>query len=675
MPKYVVTAITESRDAFVGLMAWISYLFAVYDKVLVDGGHGKPDFREWEDILAKGGISQDRVQELKNSEINIFDSSYPRTGVFVDYANTSFHRTMRICIKYKIPVWVWWGGKEPWTPDAGVRDHLPTQLEFENAKAVIIAEHAAAEHAAAEQTAAEKRQEEAAKNIWHNINSTPPATQDTRAPKMPIPHPGSRQKYGETPAQFLKRTKEDRTRCMASEDAAQKQRREAREAAQARHRCPGRSSKAPHVFHWEEDIETGIRMRTQVSRAAVDQFWACYSNKQRVFDWYHNEWDVCTEFDPDAKYPDGDDVDDDVDDFYMGDAIDPQPNPHASMSPVNVMQAAAPTLPLASLPAASYNEGDTTNTPSSLPAASYDEDDSTDTLFPVVFDGGLLDILYQRYGFLNLGPNASTIYTNNLDWKATRSILGLVNNTPLIQELLSKDNIRKDSVQSAISHFIWCMVHPTQTIPAALCDIHPESPEPLPHNPHFHIFKRTVKLEKDARPTDVYFVQSVDLPGGMEVMLRDPATVLECYRQFTTLQTAITFLFTNGRPFYTFVSQTHIPQPQPMRMKPSPTLGFYAKDYKPGLREYRHYERIRKEFCSLPRARAALTRGGIIWRLALESIGIPAKELVKNGPSQEVFTHGISVTNPQTSNILWDDELSEEEMDLICGVCQVFTGE
>jgi hypothetical protein len=293
----------------------------------------------------------------------------------------------------------------------------------------------------------------------------------------------------------------------------------------------------------------------------------------------------------------------------------------------------------------------------------------------VVFDGGLLDILYQQYGFLNPGPNASTIYTNNLDWKATRSILGLVNNTPLIQELLSKDNIRKDSVQSAISHFIWCMVHPTQTIPAALCDIHPESPEPLPHNPHFHIFKRTVKLEKDARPTDVYFVQSVDLPGGMEVMLRDPATVLECYRQFTTLQTAITFLFTNGRPFYTFVSQTHIPQPQPMRMKPSPTLGFYAKDYKPGLREYRHYERIRKEFCSLPRARAALTRGGIIWRLALESIGIPAKELVKNGPSQEVFTHGISVTNPQTSNILWDDELSEEEMDLICGVCQVFTGE
>jgi hypothetical protein len=110
-------------------------------------------------------------------------------------------------------------------------------------------------------------------------------------------------------------------------------------------------------------------------------------------------------------------------------------------------------------------------------------------------------------------------------------------------------------------------------------------------------------------------------------------------------------------------------------MKPSLTLGYYPKDYQPGLREYRYYERVRKEFCSLPRARAALTKGGIIWRLALESIGIPAEEIVSNGPSEEVFTHGTSVTNPQTSDVLWDDELSEEEKDLMCGVYRVFTGD
>jgi hypothetical protein len=421
-------------------------------------------------------------------------------------------------------------------------------------------------------------------------------------------------------------------------------------------------------------------MCTNVYRTAVEQIWAAYSNKQRVFNSYYNEWDVCSEFDPGATCPDGSDVDyDDVDDFDMGGAIDPHPDPHPSPpifnSPANVMQAAASPLSPTSLPAASCNEDNFTNTPSSLPAPSYDKDDSTDTLSSVVFAGGLLDILYERYGFLDPGPNASAALTSSLDWMATRSILGLNSDAPLIQELLSYDNLHKNDIQGAISHFIQYMLDPVQTIPAALYDIHPESPDPLVHKPHFHIFKRNTKLQNDVSPADVYFVQSARGSDGMEVMLRDPATVLECYRQFDTLHDIIAFLFKNGRSFYTFLPQYRIPQPQPARMTPSPTLGYYPKDYKPGLREYRYYERVRKEFCSLPRARAALTRGNIIWRLALESIGVPAEEIVSDGPSEEVFIHGTRITKLQTSDVLWDDELSEEEKDLVCGVYRVFTGE
>ena len=56
----------------------------------------------------------------------------------------------------------------------------------------------------------------------------------------------------------------------------------------------------------------------------------------------------------------------------------------------------------------------------------------------------------------------------------------------------------------------------------------------------------------------------------------------------------------------------------------------------------------------------------------MESIGAPAEEIVRNGPSQEVFTHGISIEDPLT--VLWDDELSDAEKDLMCGVYHVFTG-
>lgn len=53
-------------------------------------------------------------------------------------------------------------------------------------------------------------------------------------------------------------------------------------------------------------------------REAVEQYWENYSNKERYYDAYHNEWDICTEFDPDTEQPRGYDTDDDDDDdFYM----------------------------------------------------------------------------------------------------------------------------------------------------------------------------------------------------------------------------------------------------------------------------------------------------------------------------------------------------------------------
>ena len=631
----------------------------MHNGILVDGGDGKPDFRVWENMLVKAGIPQDKVQEIKNSKINIFNPSYPRAGVFVRYKDWAFLRTMKLCVTHKIPVWVWWeDGKQAWTPDPAVLDHVLTALELKNASVVARAEDAAAqrrhEEAVREEAAREKvvREEGAREDaaMGEMARSALPTAQ-----KPPLPHPGARQKFGETPAQFLKRMEDNRLRRMSAETPVQKQRRESREQAQKNHPCPGRSSKAPLVFHWEEDIETGVRMRTQVYRDAVDQLWDSYSNKQRVFDEFHNEWDICTLFDPEAEYPGGDnydDEDDGGDTFHMGDHADPIPN--------------SPPSPPISNPSANAL------LPTSLPTASHDENDWPDMLFPVVFTCGLLDILYTRYGFLNPGPKSTTTYANNFDWNATRSILGLFSDAPLVRELLSIDNLG-NGVQEAISHFIQCILRSDQTMPATLWDIHPQSPEPLAHNLCFHILKRKTGLENDGS-SDGYIIRSADFSDGMEVVLHDAATVLQCYRQFDSLKDFLPFLFLNGMPFRTFVSQNRIPAPQPMCTKLLPTMGCYPKGYEPGLREYHYYEKLRKEFCNLPRARAALTRGSIIWRLALESMGVTAEEIVTNGPSQEVFSHGSHIEDPQTLNVLWDDQLSEEEKDLMCGVYRVFTG-
>jgi predicted secreted protein len=62
--------------------------------------------------------------------------------------------------------------------------------------------------------------------------------------------------------------------------------------------------------------------------------------------------------------------------------------------------------------------------------------------------------------------------------------------------------------------------------------------------------------------------------------------------------------------------------------------------------------------------------GGIIWRLAYESLG---EGCVLGGPSHKVQEHGNSLVFPDGQK-LWDDSLDEEGKDLVSGVYKLFTG-
>ena len=219
-------------------------------------------------------------------------------------------------------------------------DHLTTQHEIADAEALTRYHEQCRRREQAAREAAENSAPREASAPEANTNLT---VQDIVVPKIPPPHPRSWQKYGETPFQFLEHMKEVCAVHMASESATQKQRRENRERAQKSHPAPGTSSKAPLVFYWQEDDNTRFRLRTSVSRNAVEELWDRYSNSQRVYDSYYNEWDVCSEFDPDVDPPGVYDDDEGLDDFYMGNTVDAPADPHSSVSiphsSVNVKQA------------------------------------------------------------------------------------------------------------------------------------------------------------------------------------------------------------------------------------------------------------------------------------------------------------------------------------------------
>ncbi|KAG1844364.1 hypothetical protein F4604DRAFT_1596208 [Suillus subluteus] len=92
--------------------------------------------------------------------------------------------------------------------------------------------------------------------------------------------------------------------------------------------------------------------------------------------------------------------------------------------------------------------------------------------------------------------------------------------------------------------------------------------------------------------------------------------------------------------------------------------------FRPVFADYIVYKQHRHEFMNWPRARAALLHGGLIWRLALHSLGFDVLPSILNSISQEAVPFGLMLDiNGQT---YFDDELSEEEVDFMCGTYYEF---
>jgi hypothetical protein len=86
------------------------------------------------------------------------------------------------------------------------------------------------------------------------------------------------------------------------------------------------------------------------------------------------------------------------------------------------------------------------------------------------------------------------------------------------------------------------------------------------------------------------------------------------------------------------------------------------------IEDYHAYEQERAALLKDPRiARAALLRGGIVWRLAVATMSF---DDVLQGPTTAatVFRRGNIFTTADESVDLCDDGLSQDELDVLCGM-------
>ncbi|KAJ7489196.1 hypothetical protein FB451DRAFT_979116, partial [Mycena latifolia] len=102
-------------------------------------------------------------------------------------------------------------------------------------------------------------------------------------------------------------------------------------------------------------------------------------------------------------------------------------------------------------------------------------------------------------------------------------------------------------------------------------------------------------------------------------------------------------------------------------------LGYRHQDFQAQAGEYAGYEAVRSRIFSSGRGRVALLMGGVVARLARDVV---SPQSVCCGPSKSVLVNGRCIWDGQHSSpAYWDDALTAEELDIICGVYEVATGQ
>ncbi|KAJ7799779.1 hypothetical protein B0H14DRAFT_2529928 [Mycena olivaceomarginata] len=140
----------------------------------------------------------------------------------------------------------------------------------------------------------------------------------------------------------------------------------------------------------------------------------------------------------------------------------------------------------------------------------------------------------------------------------------------------------------------------------------------------------------------------------------------------SSIQEIVFHLFQRGIEFRLCRRGPLRPQPRPPLFQTG--LGWRPAGYRPTLTDYLAYEERRDEFLRSPRGRAARFAGGIVGRLAVDlAMVLTDDEIAARGPSDESFEHSVCLWDGQSSTAYWDDALTPDEINLICGVYVVNT--
>jgi hypothetical protein len=685
-------AIMMSRDAFVPLIALCSWLLAK------NSNPPPPQRPSWvKTVVDKYDVSPEWVDELMESQIG--NLHIPRVGVIINPYRFSYDE-IPLLQYYDVPVWIWWGKvpalvktiAEPWRPDQASAMEAWKASAWPTTNPIFLQtqQHGSRESSRfqtpgfpslgsrspnfgstfqpqspvqpnvtvdamllndADDAVPLNNADDATplnnadcfgpidNSAWLNNTGWPDSPDNSgwtnvvsfrQPPPPPGPnnppgeyYPGSRQQVNESCHEYLARRQAELPGQIASATPTKQQQCADRLRASSSHAAPGR--RGALVYHWEQMTHT-LRLRTLVRSCDVESTFYDYGPNQRVFDPFYNEWDICSELAPDdiptdveiARYM-GTDEDED-----QGSSI--PPNTHGDPIDYN--------LDLA--------EGLHVGAETGSKMLQFDD---------------LSTILYTRYGIIRTANSQPSISLSANEIETMGRIIG--------------------NAQTGLAA-------PWQGLLGALIKGLAHSGNGMPPSPPLRDLDDFTSITNLIRESNVMVTQLEHefckwillegrefeyTPTLWKIVVSDAASALQCLRGNWGPRDSdiVRNLCQRGIRFH---SLTPIPPSyyESLLRQPSILPRYRRHGYKPDPVAYMAYEDKRDELLKLPHARAALTMGGIVWRLSIEVIGL---EKVLTGPSADAWKFG-SRHHARGMGTSCEDALSEDELDLICGVYKTY---
>ncbi|KAJ7833894.1 hypothetical protein B0H13DRAFT_1653562, partial [Mycena leptocephala] len=406
--------------------------------------------------------------------------------------------------------------------------------------------------------------------------------------------------------------------CFFARRAQSNNNRASRETAQD---CQRRQQREAHAAHGGVPGNKGARVyvweksnghyvRRAAGRGSYEEVWDDHGPLQRRFDSFHNEWDVCEAFGPDGG---DDDEGDDGNDAGYDSAF--------AGAPFAETEEEDDDVPTQILPEEedSLEEGQLPlAVPSSRPVMS--DSDSTPELASIA---------------LSFLGDAGFPVKNQTEMQHFRAFVAYCRKAKALYE-----------------------------IPRNLLDFH-DTDSDL-YTPW------AIRLRRETLNKKLYYIVS-DPDSHLYVLLESATTALEIVRQGwgPSLTEVIESLLARGIQFLVCSRSKKLPSTKLPSRNLYSGLGYRPQNYIPDAHDYKSYVGIRNQFLLSPRGRAAVLHGGVVGRLARAVVSI---DDVLRGPTDDADIDGICLWDGHSQSAYWDDYLTEQEINLICGVYHISTG-